>query len=359
MNNMLNENYYKNLINKYPIPQDCNITVCLTKSVILSNYINKNVFFNFPKGYDLTEVINQLYVHLSVDIFINYAYLTDYNTGDKLKRKGEKGNNIYVIKEIIGSDYILIKENDKKNKTTKNHTFDELKRKYTQVKRNVRNDTLTKYESFFRNINDYGFLPTHFSSKVVLIAEQMMWNNLKNKDCIPTIYLPNTREGEQTNKRSIEALSDCIAYVTPKYDICYDEILKKNIAVETIIVCDTDLDKIEQIISDKSKYNFNLIVLSSESNPKSNANLKLWGWHKEEINLLEEKKSNTIEINRIQDNELDSLIQHFEDCIKYVSTLEVPVKLNSYGYFLRLALNAIQEELFDYLLMRLKSNKEL
>lgn len=42
-----------------------------------------------------------------------------------------------------------------------------------------------------------------------------------------------------------------------------------------------------------------------------------------------------------------------------VSELEYPIKLKSYGYFLRLALNAVQEEQFDYLLMLLKSNKKL
>jgi hypothetical protein len=88
-------------------------------------------------------------------------------------------------------------------------------------------------------------------------------------------------------------------------------------------------------------------------------NITLWNWHKEEIDLLESKTSNNIDISSISDDELNALIQHFEDCIKYVSTLEVPIKLRSYGYFLRLALNAIQEEHFEYLLMRLKSNKEL
>jgi fructose-1-phosphate kinase PfkB-like protein len=56
------------------------------------------------------------------------------------------------------------------------------------------------------------------------MAGQAMWNNLKKKDCIPSIYLPNTREIEQTTRKSIEALDDCIAYVTSKYDVCYEEI---------------------------------------------------------------------------------------------------------------------------------------
>lgn len=355
---MLNENYYNKLTNKYSISQDCNKTVYSTVSIILNSYRSKNIYFNFPKAHDLKEITNLLYEDLSNQIFTNHADLTDYSVGDKLKRNGERGKNVYIIAEIKGTDYILTKDKDNSNLRITS-TFDKLKRNYIQIKQSTRNSTLSKFNDFFKDTNEYGFLPTHFSRKIVLIAGQTMWNNLKRKDCIPTIYLPNTRENEQTTKKSIEALGDCIAYVTPKYSVCYDELLRKNITVDTIIVCDTDLEKIEQIISDKSQYNFNIIVLSSESNPKYNANLTLWSWHKEEIELLEDKKNNKIEIICIQDSELNSLIQHFEDCIKSVSTLEVPIKLNSYGFFLRLALNAMQEEQFDYLLMRLKSNKEL
>ncbi|MCL2073119.1 MAG: hypothetical protein FWH18_04305 [Marinilabiliaceae bacterium] len=355
---MLNENYYNKLINKYSISQDCNIVGYLTTSTILANCRGKNVHLNFPKRYDLKEITIMLFEVFSKQIFTNHAYLKDFSIGDKLKRKGEKGNNIYIIKEIIGSDYILIKDKDESNLKIIS-TFDRLNRNYTQIKQSTRNSTLSKYESYFKDISDYGFLPTHFSSKIVLIAGQIMWNNLKNKDCIPTIYLPNTRDGEQTEKRSIEALEDCITYITPKYEVCYEEILKKNIVVDTIVVCGTDLNSLSQILQDQSKYQFKLIVLSNESEVQKVNNIYLWNWHKEEINLLQEKTSNKIDVNCIQDNELDTLIQHFEDCIKYISSLEFPIKLNSYGYFLRLALNAIQEEQFDDVLWLLKRNKEL
>ena len=374
---MLNEDYYNKLINKHSISQDCNKLAYFTVSVISQNYRDKDVYFNFPKRYDFKKVTNLLYENFSKQIFANHADLTDYFVGDKLKRKDEKGKNVYVIKEINGSNYILTRNRDDSNlKITL--SFDQLSRKYTRIKQSTRNSTLSKFENYFQDINNYEFLPTHFSSKIVLIAGQIMWSNLKDKDCIPTIYLPNTRDGEQTKRRSIEALEDCIAYVTPKYEVCYEEILRKNIAIDTIIVCKTDTDNIEQIISDKSQYKFNLIILSSESNPKHNTNLTLWNWHKEEVELLnskkvvqtddawswskkeklpDKKKSNEIDVGCIQNNKLNSLIQHFEDCIKYVSTLDI--KLNSYGYFLRLALNAIQEEQFDDILWLLKRNKDL
>lgn len=352
--NMLNAHYYNSLLKKYRI-SDSAIDV-LTSRMMLSNRSKGILQFNFPKNFDLTGITDLLYQHLSEDIFLHDAEITDYQIGDKLKRNGEKGKNIYIVTKIDGLIYTLIKENDE-NKTKKDHTFDELKRKYTQVKQNARNSTLSKYERHFRDINDYGFLPTHFSKKIVLIAGQTVWNNLRNKGCIPTIYLPNIREGEQTQRRSIEALEDCIAYVTPKYEVCYEEILRKNVEVDTILVCDTDLDSISQIIQDLPKYNCNLIVLSNENNIPKRERTTHWNWHKEEVDLLESGESRGVEIELIDDSDLDLLIHHFEDCMEYVYSLGISLK--SYGYFLRLALNTIHEEQFDNLSMRLERNKEL
>jgi hypothetical protein len=326
--------------------------------MILDNYRKRNVYFNFPKGYNLQEITNLLYETLSKEIFKNCADLTDYSLGDRLKRTKEKGKNIYVINEINGNSYILTKEKDSTNlKITA--TFDSLKRNFVEIQKSTRNTTLSKYSDYFKEYNEYGFLPTHFSKKLVLIAGSTVWDGLTNKNCIPSVYLPNTRDGEQTVRKSIEALEDCIAYVTPKYEVCYDEILKKNIAVDTIIVCDTDLSSISQILQDQSKYHFKLIVISNENEVQQLNNLILWNWQKEEIELIENTSSKNIDIDCINDNELKTHIQHFEECMQYVSSLEIPVKLKNYGYFLRFALNALQEEQFDYVLMYLKNNKEL
>jgi tRNA C32,U32 (ribose-2'-O)-methylase TrmJ len=355
----LNIKYYNTLINKYSIQKNCNKTVYLsTVAIIMDNYRRKNVCFNFPKGYDLKAIINMLYENFSKDIFANHADITDYSIGNKLKRTGEKGKNVYVIVDIKGQDYFLTKEKDNSNLKIKS-TFDKLKRNYTQIRQSTRNSTLQTFIEYFESVNKYDFTPQHFLKKIVLIAGQTIWNNLTNKNCIPSIYLPNTREGEQTIRKSLEALEDCIAYITPKYEVCYEEILRKNITIDTIIVCDTDLNFLSQVIQDQSIFNFKLIVLSNKSEIQKNNKITLWNWQKEEIELLESKGSNNIEIDSIEDEELDNLIQYFEDCMKDVSSFEYPIKLKSYGYFLRLALNALQDEQFDYLLMRLKNNKEL
>jgi hypothetical protein len=356
---ILNEKYYNALINKYSILQDCNNVAEITSAAIVSNDEGKNIHFNFPRDYDLQQIINLLYEYFSIQIFSNYADLTDYSVGEKLKRKREKGKNIYIIKEIVGSNYILIKEKDENKTIIPGITFDNLKRNFIKVKQSTKNNTLLKYNDFFKDINEYGFLPTHFSKKLVLIAGQTIWNNLENRSCIPSIYLPNTREREQTSINSIPALEDCIAYITPKYEVCYEEILKKNIAVDTIIVCDTDLNSISQIIQDQSRFDFRLIVLSNESQLQKTHKVLFWNWQKEEIEFLEQKDSNKIEIDCVEDEELDKLIQHFDECMKYVSSLEYPIKLKSYAYYLRSGLNYMQEEQFDYILYRIKRNKEL
>ncbi|MCL2760181.1 MAG: hypothetical protein FWD70_00840 [Desulfuromonadales bacterium] len=353
----LNENYYNKLFDKYSISKDCNRVVELTAAMILGAYNNKNVYFNFPRSYDLKAITNLLYENFSKQIFTRYADLLDYFIGDKFKRNNEKG--IYVITDIGDKKYSLKKENDPWETFRPDITYDRLTREYTRVKQSVKNNTLSKFDYFFKDANNFEFLPTSFSKKLVLIAKQTMWNNLTNKNCIPSTYLPNTRDGEQTIKRSIEALEDCIAYVTPKYEVCYEEILKKNIAVDTIIVCDADLNSISQIVQDQSRFNFKLIVLSNESGIQKFINITLWNWQKEEIELLEHTNCSKVEIECIEDEKMDNLIQHFEESMSYVSSLEPPIKLKSYGYFLRLALNALQEEQFDYLFMRLKNNKEL
>ncbi len=357
---ILNEIYYNSLIDKYSISLDCERVLHLTVKLILNNYDKRNLHFNFPKGYNLQGIINLLYENLSKQIFKNHADITDYSVGSRLKKNNEKGRKIYVISEIKGNDYILaVENNDLHNTRIIIKSFDRLKRCYTEVQKNTRNTTLQKFHDYFKDVNPYNFTPQYFSKKLVFIAGQNVWNNLKNKNCIPTTYLPNTREEEQTIRKSIDALKDCIAFVTPKYGVCYEEILKRNIAVDSIIICDTDLSSISQIIQDQSKYNFNLIILSDENEVQRIKSIYLWNWQKEEVNMIEEKASKSVKISQINDYKLNDLVQHFEECMQYVSSLEMPIRLKGYGYFLRLALNALQEEQLEYLLMRLKGNNEL
>ncbi|OAV66571.1 hypothetical protein Barb4_02838 [Bacteroidales bacterium Barb4] len=221
---MLNNKYYIDLLNKYKVSlEDTQKVSALTVSIILSQYGSKILHFNLPGRNDiLNRIFNGVYEILAQQIFTNHADITDYSIGDKLKRNSEKGKNLYAVKRIVGSDYFLTKENDNTNLDVKT-TFDKLKKNYTQIKQNTRNSTLSKYNNYFNEHNKYGFLPTHFSKKVVFIVGKTLLDKLENKDCIPSIYLPNTKEDNQTSIKSIPALEDCLAYVTPKYSVCHME----------------------------------------------------------------------------------------------------------------------------------------
>lgn len=355
---LINENYYKQIIKKYLVHENSCATVEITMAAIVENYRTKIIHFNFPKDYCLEEVINLLYENFSKKIFSNFADITDFSIGDKFKNNRRKGKDVFEIISIQNNKYTL-----KNIKATYDHrvetSFENLKRNYTQIKQSTRTATIQSFINYFKPVNKYGFTPQFFTKKLVLIAGQTIWNCLKNKNCIPTIYFPNTREDIQTRRHSIEAFEDSITYITPKYTVCYEEFLKTGTEIDTIIVCGTDLSSIPQIISDKSKYNFNLVILSNEDAVPQINGVKLWNWQKEEIDLLEKRKKTRIEFDCITEEDLDNHIQHFEESVKYVSGLKYPITLNSYGYFLRLALNAIQDDQFEYLLMRLKRNKEL
>lgn len=133
----------------------------------------------------------------------------------------------------------------------------------------------------------YGFIPINFERKIVFIGKKNLWDILFYKEKIPTIYLPNSHNEKQTKIKSMPELEDCIAYITPKYEICYEEILRKQIYIDTIIVYSADKNCISQIIQDQSTYKFKLIILTNDLEVQKYNGLTLWDWKKEEIELME------------------------------------------------------------------------
>jgi len=132
------------------------------------------------------------------------------------------------------------------------------------------------------------FTPTKFESKIVFVAKKPLWDSLPDKNKIPCAYLPNPREENHTSiTKSIPALHDCLAFFTPKYEICYQQILLKGEKIRTVVVFDTEADKIEQILQDKSRFGFNLIVVSNSYSPLKNETVPCWDWFKEEIKIVD------------------------------------------------------------------------
>ena len=89
-----------------------------------------------------------------------------------------------------------------------------------------------------------------------------------------------------TEKRSIPALSDCMIYFTPKYEVCYQQLLQKGEKIKTIVIFDTEADKLNQIMQDQLKYKFNLLVLSNSNTPIKSHLISYWNWFKEELEII-------------------------------------------------------------------------
>ena len=352
---MLNEDYYKKLLSKYSIPQDSKKLVSFSYSIILKNYREKNVCFNFPINYEYYDLIEKLYEYLSKYIFKNFSDFPP-ETIKKVKKIGGSNKLIFKKDKYENEKVFLTNTIDKTFKVVVN--YNGFLKKYIPVQKNLHKGALLDIKKYFSGVNDYGFLPTYFSKKIVLIAGQTIWKNLHDKKFIPSIYLPITREGEHKQIKSIPALKDCIAYMTCKYETCYEELLNKKVPIDTILLCNANTDCLSQIINDQQKYGFKLIVLSNDDEIYD-CNNTIWKWQKEEISAIDSSLSNHIDIIKIKDENINKLFKNFENAKKYVSNLEVPINLKNYGYYLRLAFNSIQEESFDYAFYRLKMNKEL
>lgn len=283
---MINPNYYQDLLNKYSVNDESKKTSLLTGNIILDNYERKNLHFNFPKNdCHFEKVVNQIYEKLSIEVFKIHADFPPLTINDKLKRIGGSSKEIFIVSKIENNLVYLTNTKDNTLKLT--IAFDNLIKKYIPIKQNANERTLAKYKDYFSKINENDFLPTYFSKKIVFVANKYLWDKLELKNKIPSVYLPNTKEENQTTLKSIPALEDCIAYVTPKYDVCYEQLLRKGIQIDTLIICDTDENCVPQIIQDQLSYKFKIIVLTNAIDNQSFTDLVSWNWKKEEIELIE------------------------------------------------------------------------
>lgn len=283
---MINLNYYRKLLFKYNIQNDSSQkTASLTMNIIWANYQRTNIHFNFPDNFIFNITIKGLYKQLSNMVFTNYADFPPLLLGDKLKKNGDKTRTIYTIYKKSEKGYFLADKSKSLQYTTP-FTLDKLLKLYIPVKQNGLESTLLKYKDYFHSINTNTFLPTHFTKKIVIISSKTIWDNMEDKSNIPSIYLPNKRENNNSPLKTIPALEDCISYFTSKYEVCYEQLLLKNIKIDTILLCNNDIDCIPQIIQDQSTYKFKLIVLTNEIESINTNGLMTWNWKKEEIEIL-------------------------------------------------------------------------
>ena len=293
---ILNEEYYRTLWNKFEKIKTLNTfngnASCLTTKIILEYYRkNQPIHFNFQNSKEtIFEIGRHLFIELANDIYTNHYDLPNLTKGNKLrdKRKYTDGKkHDYIIKNI-GSDFYSLEHI--KNKAQRSIKYDDLVKNFIPIEQRTRQSTLQGYTKFFSELNDglkLDFTPTNFEKKSVFIAKKPLWDSLTEKNKIPSIYLPNPREENGTSEtKSIPALSDCLIYFTPKYEFCYQNILLKREKIKTIIVFDTEAEKIQQILQDKAKFGFNLIIISNSFLPLKNEEIPCWDWFREEIEIV-------------------------------------------------------------------------
>ena len=298
---ILNDEYYTTLWKKFENTKTLNVfdsnISCLTTKLILEHYQkNQPLHINFQNSKEVIFDIGQhLFVELANDIYLNHYDLPDnYNVGDKLKRI--RDNQYYEIVKVENDNFSL-RQILRKTKAEispallSGINYDRLTKNFVKIDagKGISERTIKNYFAFFEELNNEKseFPKTNFEKKTVFIAKKPLWDSLPNRNKIPCAYLPNPREENGTTEtRSIPALQDCLAYFTPKYEVCYSNILTKNEKVKTIVVFDTEADKIEQMLQDKAKFGFNLIVISNSISPLKSQSIPCWNWFKEEVEIV-------------------------------------------------------------------------
>lgn len=299
---LLNKKYYQDLWDKYQNIEMLTLKLndkssILTFKIILEHCKKKKpLHFNFQsKTNSFPDIGKQLFIELSNNIFCNAADFPQLNIGDKVRSKKaiRVGTPIprfldFKIRQIENGRYSLWNE---RYSLTWEKSFAELVERFIPVTQKAQNETLTGFISFFEKINGkqvHDFIPTYFERKSVFIAPKTFYDTLEIKNKIPTIYFPNPREESNPHEtKSIPALPDSMMYVVPKYDVCYQKLLlPRKTKIDTIVVFNTEEEKIQQIINDKQQYGFNLIVLSNTTEPAKSNQVPCWNWFKEEIEIV-------------------------------------------------------------------------
>ncbi|HAN77829.1 MAG TPA: hypothetical protein DCQ31_08690 [Bacteroidales bacterium] len=296
---ILNKTYYQTLRDKFQNVQTLSIdsldnSVDLSVKMILEHY-RKNEFLhiNFQNAKEsILLVAQQLFIEFANDIYLNHIDFPKLIVGKTILRDERKyadgKRKDYLLRSVAGNKYILF---DKKNSVEIKKSYDELLKNFTPIEQGVQQKTITNYTKYFEELNggkQREFTPTSFEMKSVFISKKPLWDSLGIKNKIPSTYFPNPREESHlTETRSIPALSDCMIYFTPKYEVCYQQLLQKREKIKTIVIFDTEADKLNQIMQDQLKYKFNVIVLSNSNAPTKSELIPCWNWFNEELEIID------------------------------------------------------------------------
>jgi len=298
---ILNSTYYQTLWDKFQNVQTLSIdsldkSVDLSVKMILEHYRKKeSIHINFQNSKEsILAVARQLFVEFANDIYLNHYDLPDrFSIGDKLKRI--KDNQYYEITNAENNHYTL-RQVLRKTKVDISPAimpdidYDKITKGFVKVDSGVSEKTIKNYFEFFTKLNNQSsdFPRSNFDMKSVFISKKPLWDSLVIKTKIPSTYFPNPREESNlTETRSIPALSDSMIYFTPKYEVCYQQLLQKGEKIKTIVIFDTEADKLNQIMQDQQRYKFNVLVLSNSITPTKSQLIPCWNWYKEELAIID------------------------------------------------------------------------
>jgi hypothetical protein len=297
---ILNNTYYQSLWEKFQNVQTLSTeqfdnSINLSVKIILEHYRkNESLHVNFQTSKEsIFEIASQLFVELANDIYLNHIDFPKLLIGKTILRDERKyadgKRKDYLLRGLANNKYLLF---DKKNRIEIEKSYDELLKHFTPIEQGVQQKTITNYTNYFKELNggrQGEFTPTSFEMKSVFISKNPLWVYLKPvASKIPSIYLPNPREESHlTETKSMPALSDCMIYFTPKYEVCYQQLLKKGIKIKTLVIFDTEADKLNQIMQDQQKYKFNVLVLSNSNTPTKTQLIPCWNWYKEELAIID------------------------------------------------------------------------
>ncbi len=299
---LLNKKYYQDLSFKYQnvvtLPADFSDKASLLSLKIILDSVDRkqSIHVNFQGDENhLSKIQSHLFVELANRIFCGAAGFPPFKIGDKVRSKEPywigKPKPMYldfVIKRTIGKEFELRSD---KNSMTIKVSFDKLVQDFVELSQNARNRTIERFLGYFDELNAkkvYGFPITYFERKTVFVARKTFWDELSIKKRVPSVYFPNPREESDHHEvKSFPALPDCLMYVTPKYEVCYEVILSAGKKIDTIVLCDTEENKVQQILQDKSRFGFNVIILTNSFSPEKVDQIPCWNWFREEMEIIE------------------------------------------------------------------------
>ena len=308
LDRILNTDYYKSLVQIFSENIEFNSSLLPVSKLnkinlaFVQKAINKisgfDIIICIPKSFNkfLDELYSNFYLYVAnTQFYDNYDNPT-LTINQKVVEKN--GIRVYKIVKFHNGRYDLeevIKENFQNRYPAylKKRNYENIVSNFRIIRKKMKKDTIHSFLTLFCKLynldKNSDFIPTEFSSVSIIIGPKLIWESFKvipleNGNlwkAIPSEYI--SRDGKKTETISISPL----IYFSSSYQTAYQEVLRKQIKVNNIVLFNDGFDEIQNIISDQFQYGFRILGICTSTIENRNSTIKYWQWYKEEINLLE------------------------------------------------------------------------